>query len=412
MILDSFSPLESINGRWDTRFTRESLVSMAYEDQWIISRINSVAAQVDLAMKECQTHRATRALISFILEDLSRWYIQLIRPRMWFEGESAAKTDAYETMYYTMRRLCDLLSPFTPFITELMYQNIRLPGDPESVHMSSWSGGEQTLVNGQLEKQMDVIRSFDEAQANARQAGKRKLRWPVQECVVVTDDDDVVEAIILLNDICTDRANARSVRVVKGRYDRIGWRAEPVMKALGPSFGKNAPAIRELIRSADAVSLKTAFERGNPVTLQGDEGIYTISPSQVIFEEELPPSIFKAPMSGGAVYVDVTLTPELEAEGYAREVIRRTQEMRRLLDLRVEDFVTVYMVIDNERVASLLSDRWRTGILEEVRADSLDIRTGQGGQALNGFELKKDWDIEGILVTIGISKVADDSGKE
>jgi isoleucyl-tRNA synthetase len=411
MVLDSFAPRKDDAGSWDNGFLGEHLGSMQHEDRWIISRINSVAAQVDLAMKECQIHRATRALIGFILEDLSRWYIQLIRPRMWFEGESVVKTDAYVTMYYIMRKLCVLLAPFTPSITELIYRNIRLSGDPESIHMISWSGGDPILVDTNLEKQMDVIRSFDEAQANARQAGRRKLRWPVQECIVVTDNDDIAGAILMLNDICMDRANAREVRVVQGRYERIGWRAEPVMKVLGPAFGKDAPVVRELIRSADAGALKASFNSGNMVTLRGDGFAYTISPSQVNFVEELPPSLFKAPMIGGTVYVDVTLTPELEAEGYAREVIRRTQEMRRQLDLRVEDFVKACVVINDERVAGLLA-WWRTEITEEIRASFLEIRTHAGEGSLKGFELEKDWDIEGIPVMIGISKAVDDTGKK
>jgi isoleucyl-tRNA synthetase len=412
MILDSFTPRTDASGRWDDRVIPENLMVMAPEDRWIISRINTVATQVCLAMRDCQIHRATRVLVGFILEDLSRWYIQLIRSRMWFEGESAAKTDAYGTMYYVMRRLCTLLAPFTPHITELMYRNIRLPGDPESVHMLSWFGGDRVLIDDQLEKKMATVRSFDEAQANARQAGKRKLRWPVQECVVVTDDDDVAAAITGLNDICLERANARVVRVVKGRYDRAGWGAEPLMKALGPAFGKNAPVVRELIRAADAASLKASFDRGETVTLEEGGTTYIISASQVSFFEELPPGLFQAPMSGGSVYVDVTLTPELEAEGYAREVIRRVQEMRRQLDLRVEDYVTVRVTIDDRRVAGLLSTWWSEGIRDEVRAVSLEIQHDTRGKTRGTFDLQKDWDVEGIAIVIGISKIADETGKE
>src|SRR5690606_18981078 len=247
------------------------------------SRINSCALIVSKAMMERQLHRATRALIQFILEDLSRWYVQLVRPRMWLEGTSEAKATAYETMYYVIRRLCGLLSPFIPHITEMMYQNIRTLSDPPSIHMTDWWGGDENLVDTMMEHSMDIVRSFDEASANARQAGKRKLRWPVSEIVVVTDDDEVMAALESLSSICEDRANARAVRVVRGTYDRIGWKAEPVMKALGPAFGKNAPVVRELIRSADAAALKSHLDKGETVNLGGSEGVYPIQPGSVVF---------------------------------------------------------------------------------------------------------------------------------
>jgi len=363
-------------------------------------------------MEERQLHRATRALIQFILEDLSRWYVQLVRPRMWHEGESETKTDAYETMYYVLRRLCGLLSPFTPHITEMMYQNIRISADPPSIHMTDWWAGDNRMVDATLEQAMDIVRSFDEASANARQAGKRKLRWPVREVVVVSDNDEVIAAIGSLSLICEDRANARAVRVVQGRFDRSGWKAEPVMKALGPAYGKSAPIVRELLMSADAASLKSALDKGETVTLTQGGSSYPIKPGHVTFTEELPSDIFKAPMTGGTVYVDVTLTADLEAEGYAREVIRRIQEMRRLRDLNVEDYITAGAVIDDDRVASLLQGHWREEIMDEVRAGQFTISAGSSFSTLYAWELEKDWDVEGIPMLIGISKLADQPGKK
>ena len=404
MILDNFSPACRGDGGWDASGIASYRERMAPEDRWILSRITTCAVTVDAALKERQLHRATRALISFILEDLSRWYVQ---PRMWLEGESAAKTDAYETISYVLYRLCGLLAPFTPHITEQMYQNLRLPGDPESIHMTGWFSGDMQLVDERLEEEMATVRSFDEAQANARQAGRRKLRWPVAECVVVTDDTEVASAIENLNDICRDRANARAVRVLKRAYDRSGWRAEPVMKVLGPAFGKKGPLVRELIAESDAASIRASHDQGKPVTLSRNGESFDISPGMVTFVEVLPPEIFQAPMTGGIVYIDTTLTPELEAEGYAREVIRRIQEMRRQLDLRVEDCITAGAVIADERVAGLITDLWREGIKEEVRATAFAVSTGDGQGTPASFDLTREWDVEGIPMVIGISQLRD-----
>ncbi|MCG7854252.1 MAG: class I tRNA ligase family protein, partial [Methanoregulaceae archaeon] len=407
MILDEFLPTAGEGGGWDAAGVASRRERMAPEDRWILSRMNTCAVTIDAALKERQLHRATRTLISFILEDLSRWYVQLVRPRMWLEGESAAKTDAYETISYVLRRLCGLLAPFTPHITEQMYRNLRLPGDPESIHMTCWFSGDMQLIDERLEEEMATVRSFDEAQANARQTGRRKLRWPVVECVVVTADDAVASAIENLNDICRDRANARTVRVLKGAYDRSGWRAEPVMKAIGPAFGKKGALVRELIAESDAASIRASHDQGETVTLSRDGESFDISPGMVTFVEELPPEIFQAQMTGGIVYIDTTLTPELEAEGYAREVIRRIQEMRRQLDLRVEDCIAAGAVIADERVAGLINDLWREGIMEEVRAAVFAVSTGDAEGAPASFDLIREWDVEGIPMVIGISQLRD-----
>lgn len=411
MILDGFSP-QARDEIWNDSFVRDHFPQMAAEDRWIISRINSVAAQVTESVCQCQLHRATRALLSFILEDLSRWYVQLIRPRMWLEGDAPGKQTAYETMYYVMRTLFVLTSPFAPHITEAMYGNLRLSGDPESVHMLGWVNGDPRLIDEPGELAMAVVRSFDEAQANARQAGKRKLRWPVQECVVVAETPDVAAAIRDLNSICLDRANARTVRAVEGAYDRIGWRAEPVMKALGPAFGKAAPRVKELIMAADGIALKQALDAGKNVDLSDGDAIYSIGPGQVTFVRQLPADIFSAPMAGGVVYVDIGLTPDLEAEGYSREIIRRFQEMRRQLDLRVEDFIRAEAYIADSRIGTMVGERWREGIMEEVRAKDLLIRSGsEAGVPALTWDMSKDWDVEGVAITLSLSRALDHCGK-
>jgi isoleucyl-tRNA synthetase len=400
MILDGFVPANS-GQVWDPSFIRANYASMSPEDRWIISRLNTLASVVGEEMKGCQLHRATRALITFILEDLSRWYVQLVRPRMWLEEESVEKVRAYETIYYVMQTLDALLSPFVPHLSEEIYGNLRLENDPVSVHMLDWPTGDPLLQDPGLERAMDLVRFFDEAQANARQAGKRKLRWPVEECVVITASGEVAGAITSLNHICRDRANARTVRVIMGRWDRIGWRAEPVMKALGPKFGKNAPKVRDLILSADANAMKAAFEEGTPVLLVDAEEELEIQPSMVTFFEQLPEGIFSAPMQDATVYVDVNLSSALEAEGYSREVIRRFQEMRRQSNLRVEDFIEADCEVEDQRMADLLST-WGEGIMGEIRARELSIRVRGEPRPDLKFTMEKEWDIEGVLVTLAL----------
>jgi len=405
MVLDSFEPAPEAGGLWDGSFVRGNINDMPKEDRWIVSRVNSLARTTAGDMREYQLHKVTRALASFILEDLSRWYVQLVRPRMWLEEDSPEKRYAYETVYYVMRRLTALLAPFAPHIAEEIYGNLRLDGDPESVHMLDWPEADDLLIAPDLENAMEIVRSFDDAVATARQAGRRKLRWPVSETVVVTGSDEVNTALEDLNDLALNRANSRTVRVVTGTWDRILWQAEPVMRAIGPEFGRDGPKVKALIEQADGTALKAAIEREGKAELDG----YEITARHVTFAESLPEGVFAAPMKDATVYVDVTLTPALEAEGYAREVIRRIQEMRRQLDLNVDDFIVAAVDVADERVASLIAkEEWQKEIAGEVRAAALTVRRTDGERpAEEPFALEKDWDVEGVQMQIGISRAGE-----
>ncbi|MDD1682739.1 MAG: isoleucine--tRNA ligase, partial [Methanoregula sp.] len=404
MILDAFEP-RSKNGVWDDAYVRENLARMPDEDRFIISRINSVAAAADAAMKECQLHRATREIVNFILEDLSRWYVQLVRPRMWLEGESEQKVFAYETIYYVMRRLTGLLAPFCPHLTEVIYRNLRCDKDPASIHLLDWNAGDTMLMDATLEGAVAIVRSFDEASQNARQTGKRKLRWPVAEVVVVTSSDAVKNAIDRLNAVCMGRANARKVSVIMGHWDRVGWHAEPVMKALGKGFQKNSFKVKGLIEAADGNAIKAAVDAGRTYRLESGSENFEIGADHVTFTEKLPGDVFSAPMTDATVYVDVALTPDLEAEGYAREVIRRIQDMRKQLDLAVEDMITSSVKVNEPRIFKLLNqEKIILMIGEEIRAQLFTFLNSDEEIQSSKFTSIKEWDVEGIAMSIGIAK--------
>jgi isoleucyl-tRNA synthetase len=263
------------------------------------------------------------------------------------------------------------------------------------------------LVDASLEKAVEIVRSFDDASANARQAGKRKLRWPVSEVVVVTNSEPVRVAIERLSAVCMDRANARIVRVVMGRWERIGWHAEPVMKALGKGFGKDSFKVKGLIETADGNVLKAEIDAGRTVILGEGTTTFEIGTQHVTFTEKLPEEVFSAPMQDAIVYVDVRLNDDLEKEGYEREVIRRIQEMRKQLDLIVSEFISVEVLVDDLRVFNLFSKNSRHTIAGEVLATGSDkgvlFSFLKPGDKMRTHDLIKEWEIEGATETVGMT---------
>ncbi len=402
MILDNFVPASEQKGINEDEYIFRALCQMPVEDRWIISRINSVAVEIKDSMTEYHLHKVTRSLLNFILEDLSRWYVQIVRPRMWLEEDSKEKINAYETIYYVLRTLCRLMAPFCPHITESLYQNLKLKGDPQSVHMLDWFDGDSRLINTDLEKTMGIIRNFDETVQNARQAGKRKLRWPVGTIVVVAQTEDVETALHKMGELALDRANAREIRVIREMWDKIGWTAEPVMKKIGPQFGKIGPKVKAFIEGSDGTELKSLLAKNDKVITEIEGQEIVLSNEHISFVQKMPENIFSAEMPNATVYVDITLTSDIEAEGYSREIIRRVQDMRKQLDLSVDEFIRMKLVIKDERIYSLISEEWKKLISSEVRAKELLISSDDISETMQS---EKGFEIEEINVIIGISKI-------
>jgi isoleucyl-tRNA synthetase len=393
MILDGFDASKA-----DPSIYRKSLRP---EDLWILSRVNSLAAEVTAAMEQYQLHRIVRLISDFILEDLSRWYIQLVRPRTWTEQNDPDKLAAYATIYEVLVKLCRLMAPFTPFLSESIYQNLVRgidPGAPESVHMCDWPQADERLIDRRLEKSMALVREVSEAASNARQKAGRKLRWPVNE-IVIAPSKEAVE-IGGLEGVLKGQTNSKKVTVLSpGQKPRMDLEMAPVHKKIGPVFKGEAKKVVEALKIADPFAVKSQLETGEAL-ITFENKSYAVTKDMIEFRELPPENLSAAEFSEGYVYVDVVLTPELEAEGYAREIIRRIQEMRKVLDLRVEDQIKATVEIDSKPVLDLALLQ-KDHIASEVRASQFELGLGLDVKG----KLVKDWDIEGVCVRIGVSGI-------
>ena len=372
------------------------------EDRWILSRINSLIEDVTEEMEGYQLHRIVRSISDFILEDLSRWYIQLVRPRTWIEQDDPDKLAAYATIYEVMVKLSQLMAPFSPFISESIYQNLVKGLDedaPQSVHMCQWPKADQARIDKHLETSMALVREISMAASNARQKGGRKLRWPVSDIVIAP----AKEAVDLggLENVLKGQTNSKKITVLAaGEKPRMDLEIAPVHKKIGPVYKGEAKAVVRALEAADPAEVKRQLDSGE-ATVSYNEKEYKITAEMVQIKELPPQDLPAAEFSKGFVYVDISLTPELEAEGYAREIIRRIQDMRKELDLRVEDQIRAIVDIESKPILDLALQK-KEHIAGEVRA--ADFQLGLGLK-LQG-KLVKDWDIEGVCVRIGIDRAA------
>jgi isoleucyl-tRNA synthetase len=375
--------------------------SLRQEDRWILSRINSLVEEINQGMAGYQMHRIMRAFSDFILEDLSRWYIQLVRPRTWIEQDDPDKLAAYATIYEVMVTLAKLMAPFVPFLAETIYQNLVRGLDqnaPESIHMCDWPKVKTELIDKELENSMALVRGISEAASNARQKGGRKLRWPVSEIVVASTSDPI--DIIRLEGVLKGQTNSKKITVLEpGQKPKMDLEMAPIHKKIGPAFKGDASKVLAAIKEADPFKVHEQLESGEArLSLDGKD--YIVTSEMIEFHEKPPANLSAAEFSKGMVYVNTTLTDDLKAEGYSREVIRRIQDMRKEMDLKVEDSIRAVVDIGDEGISKLLHGM-RDYVANEVRAASLEM--GKGLEVSG--ELVKDWTVEDLQMRIGLNRI-------
>jgi isoleucyl-tRNA synthetase len=396
MNLDKFNPK-----KWTFSKLSTSLLS---EDRWLLSRAESLVRTVTDYMEHMEFHLAARALNEFCIEDLSHWYIRLVRRRFWLERESHDKLAAYTVLHYALKTWMTLAAPFMPFLSETLYQNMFRSTDPnriESVHMSLWPKTEKRFVNPRLEEEMRIVQHITSAVASARQFKKIKLRQPVSKILVVTDQPIVKQATKKLQPLLLRQANAKQVELVSlGEEERLKkLSAEPNFKQLGPVFKQEANKVAEAIRSSDGRELFQTFEKQADYMVKFGETRYKLTKDMVSFREDIPENHAVGTFEEGRVYVDLTIPKELEQEGFVRDVVRRLQQMRKRLDLPVDAFVNVYITTADTERREWLEDEHEF-LSNEVRAKTVLLLNPD--ESSPKARLEENWRIDGHNFQMGI----------
>ena len=386
MSLDNFTPIG---------LTEDDMILRA-EDKWIISKANTLVKEVAEDLDKLFFHKATRKINNFILEDLSRWYVRLIRGRTWVESDDPDKLGAYYSLYTAIVKLISVLCPIAPHVSEEIYENLVKgvnPDAPESIHMNDW-GYDEDAIDEELEAKMDVAREVIEASIRARDMAQYKLRWPVSDITVVSQDENVLNAVEELTDIIKDQSNAKEV-LCASEFEKLSFNAKPNLKILGPKLKGDMGKVVKGLKSADGNQIKAELEANGSVVIEGIE----LSSEEVLFDSELPDDFVSSEFEGGNVFVNTNITPEIKQEAMARELIRRVQDMRKDLDLDVEANINVNVETSAEFKDLIVPQS--EFISHEIRAKSLIISDTEECSK-DSDVYTKEWDIEGEKVIISI----------
>jgi len=374
------------------------------EDLWILARLQSLIVEVTDALENYNISSATRALRSFIVEDVSHRYIRFIRRRVWIEEEDPAKITAYYILYKVLKTFLLLAAPFIPYVTEYIYQKMfRNVEGVKSIHMMEWPKVEEEWKSVLLEREMVIVNEILETGFSARMKAGIKIRQPLPEAIIFSDDSDVATAVARFNKLIAEQLNVREVKFeepVKLSYYRA-LRVEPQMSRLGPLYKDKAPKIAEALRAKKASKIVEELERRHYIEVEVDSERIRVDASCIKLIEGFKEDYVAQEFSRGLILLNKKLSEYEIKEGIARDLVRRIQFMRKELNLPVDAFIDVEVYASEE--VRKVEKEFKDYIMHEVRAKTLVFRDLK--EYTKTEKYSKEWDLDGEKVIIAIKMV-------
>lgn len=378
---------------------------MRLEDRWLLSRLSTLVERVTRAMEEYRVHEAANLLRDFVVEDLSRTYLKIIRRRVWEEENTPDKLAVYAVLFKALKTWSIMASTVVPHISEAIYQELvrRLEQDArESVNLEDWPdpGSFARYRDTELEGVFERLREVFEALASARMGAGIKLRRPVEECVIASRDPGYMDAVRKASQVIREVMNCQNVVAIDysealGRIVRR--RARPVLSTIGREYRGLARDIASYIEER-GVEIARMIEGGD-VEIEISGNRVTIRRDHVEIVEEPVQGYSIARRDWGYAAISTKVSEELALMGLAREIIRRIQVMRKELGLSLTDNILVDIYSDEDSLKSL--ERVADHIARETRSTSIRLLKTQA--EVRG-SIVREWEIDGELYVIGVSK--------
>lgn len=311
-------------------------------DQWVLSKLNSLAKEVSSDLEAFDLTKAVRRIQEFVSEDLSNWYIRRSRRRFWDTELSVDKQSVYKTTYEVLVAVCQLAAPFAPFITEEIYRN--LTGEV-SIHVSHYPEADENLIDKRIEDRMDLVRDLVTLGRAARESVKIKVRQPIQNVVVDGKHEALIGDLVPL---IMEELNVKEVIFTTDLPEYMNFQLKPNFKVLGPVLGKNMGAFSKVLAGFDPQEYAMRLEGGESFEVEVAGAPFTLSSEHVLINITAKEGFTVKMENNVFIILNTNLNEMLINEGYAREMISRIQQMRKSNDYEMMDNIKIYYKCDAE----------------------------------------------------------------
>ena len=314
-------------------------------DQWIISELNTLIANVDGYYADYEPTKAARAISDFVQENLSNWYVRLCRRRFW-KGEYAQdKIAAYQTLYTCLLTVSKLSAPIAPFFMDKLYRDLTLTTQSEkydSVHLAKFPVSVEKYVNKMLESKMQKAQTISSLVLSLRKKEMIKVRQPLQRVMIPVLDDNQRLEIEAISDLVKAEVNVKEIELLDDASGILIKQIKPNFKALGPRFGKDIGLISKEIQSFSQEQIAQLDKEGTlEIVISGNSVILALEDVEITSQDI--EGWLVANSNGMTVALDITISPALKEEGIARELVNRIQNIRKDSGFQVTDKIKVYL---------------------------------------------------------------------
>ena len=368
-------------------------------DRWIISRMNRLVKQVDDYLKKYDITKLVRSISDYLVDDVSNWYVRRNRRRFWKSEVGEDKLAAYQTLYEVLLTVAKLIAPVAPFLSEEIYRNLTADSNEaqESVHLETFPQPKaHKFRDEELENRMDLVRDVVLSGRSLRNDAGVKVRQPLSRLIVVTKTQEQQTQLDEMLGLIQEELNIKKITYANDASELMSKKAEPNFKKLGPKFGKNVNAVAQVIRDLPTAAINELESKGElHIDSNGVKGYIEKDDVRIVAEGA---DGLIATMEGTyPVALDTALTPELIAEGYAREFVNRIQNMRKDAGYEVVDRIIVGYSSTHPELENAFTSM-QSYIQTETLSEQINAK-------VDGFEVAKEWKIDGKEITLAIKRI-------
>jgi isoleucyl-tRNA synthetase len=341
-----------------------------FEEKYILSRMNSTIKKVTELYDAYRLDETVR-LIEELYLDLSRNYIQLIRDKAAVGDESEKEEVAY-CIYHTLLNTVKMFSTICPFIADRIFLNFKeqFKLKEASIHLSDWPSFDESKIDTKIEEDIQIAGNVMQAISSAREKSHLSQRWPLREAVITAKDEKTASAVVNLKELIERQMNIKKIKV-EANFANVKEIVKADFSKLGPLFGaKTAKIIAHLATQSPEKIIKHIEKDGKYMVKIDNENLEILK-DHLIVVREVPKPWVEAEFRAGNVYLNSEMDKELESEGYAREAMRRVQELRKKAGLQKSDKINLF-IKSNAEMASMLK-QWDAQIKQKCGADNLEI---------------------------------------
>ena len=380
--IDKYDP-----SAYDLKACRLSLM-----DKWVLSKLNTLVKEVDGMLAAYNITDSARAIQDFS-DVLSNWYVRRGRDRYWGSDMTEDKAAAYTTLYHVLVTLAKVIAPYTPFMAEMMYQNL-VPAffkdAPVSVHLCDFPACDESAVDPELEAGMEDVLDVVALGRAARNAGAVKNRQPLREMIVASERKLNLSGE--LEGVTLDELNVKKLSYAQSAEALVRYTLKPQLRTLGPKYGKKLKAITAFLNTCNAAEVVKAVKTVGSYTVDLDGEVVLLEEDLQIFTQSAEGYV-SASDKGITVALDTKLDEGLLLEGAERELVSRIQTMRKEAGFEVTDRIEIFYQAEGRAEQVLKSGAFRSDVLAERVTE---------GEA-EGYT--KELDVNGDKVTVTVKKL-------